>query len=522
MSAWRGMVLCCLGLWPLVPCFGAEPGSGPFLGRGVTAHRGNSGEWPENTMPAFASGIEVGCDWIELDVYTTKDGKLVVIHDRTTGRVGDKNLVVPESTHAELLTVDVAADFRRRHAKTVEECPPQRIPLLEDVLRLVRKQKQTRVSIQPKMDCVGQAVALVKRLGAEAWVGFNDGSLKLMAEVKRLAPGIPVFWDRRRSDVDDDIRIAREHGFEALVLHYSTVTAEKVGKIKAAGIEAGAWTVNEPAAMKRLLAMGVQRFYTDQPRQLMDLKAAPRFQAVRCNGTYSRHLQGICTNERDAIYWCFTEVLVKTDTQGHVLKQVAVANHHGDLCFHGGKVYVAVNLGKFNQPAGKADSWVYVYDARDLKELARHKTPELVHGAGGIAWHDGRFLVVGGLPAGVEENYLYEYDNSLRFLKRHVLSSGYTLLGIQTAAFADGHWWFGCYGKPAILLKADPLFRLGGRYQFDCSMGIVGLADGRILVARGSRSPDKRGLTGSIVLAEADKAAGLVVRPAQGKASNPP
>ena len=97
--------------------------------------------------------------------------------------------------------------------------------------------------------------------------------------------------------------------------------------------------------------------------------AAHGFKTARCEGTYAQHLQGICTNERDAIYWCFTDVLVKSDTQGRVLKQVKVASHHGDLCFLRGKVFVAVNLGKFNLPAGQADSWVYVYDGETLKEL---------------------------------------------------------------------------------------------------------------------------------------------------------
>lgn len=260
-------------LLAVAQCLGADRPDAGFLQNGVTAHRGNSGEFPENTVPAFQSGIEIGCDWIELDVFRTKDGKLVVIHDRTTGRVGDKDLVVPDSTYEELLSVDVAADFRRRHAKTAADCPPQRVPLLEDVLRLVMKQKRTRVSIQPKMDCVADAVALVRGLGAEPWVGFNDGNLQYMAEVKRLAPRIPVFFDRHASDVDDDIRIAKKHGFEALVLHHSTVTAEKARKIRAAGIEVGAWTVNDPAAMKRLLEMGVQRLYTDFPRRLLALKA---------------------------------------------------------------------------------------------------------------------------------------------------------------------------------------------------------------------------------------------------------
>ena len=132
----------------------------------------------------------------------------------------------------------------------------------------------------------------------------------------------------------------------------------------------------------------------------------PAFHLATCDGDYPRHVQGICTDGKDALYWSWTDVLVKTDADGRLLKQVPVADHHGDLCYHAGRVYVAVNLGKFNRPAGEADSWVYVYDGNTLAELAKHPVPELVHGAGGIAWHDGKFIVVGGLPAEIEENYL--------------------------------------------------------------------------------------------------------------------
>ncbi len=52
---------------------------------------------------------------------------------------------------------------------------------------MVMKQGRSRVSIQPKMDVVAEAVALVRKLGAERQVGFNDGSLPYMSEVKRLA-----------------------------------------------------------------------------------------------------------------------------------------------------------------------------------------------------------------------------------------------------------------------------------------------------------------------------------------------
>lgn len=220
------------------------------------------------------------------------------------------------------------------------------------------------------------------------------------------------------------------------------------------------------------------------PYALAQSSGGVGFQDTTCEGVYPRHLQGICTNEKDALYWSWTEAMVKTDRQGRILKSVPAANHHGDLCHHDGKVYVAVNLGKFNEPAGRADSWVYVYDAETLVELARHAVPEAVHGAGGMAWRDGKFYVVGGLPPGANENFVYEYDPQFKLVKRHVLASGYTLMGVQTLAWVNGEWWFGCYGKPQELLRADASFQFLGKMNYDAALGIVPMPGqpGKVLV----------------------------------------
>lgn len=235
------------------------------------------------------------------------------------------------------------------------------------------------------------------------------------------------------------------------------------------------------------------------------------FHKVDCDGAYAGHLQGICTDDAEFIFWSFTDVLVKTDQDGKVVAKAPVANHHGDLCCRDGKIYVAVNLGLFNDPHQRADSWVYVYRATDLSELARHKMPELVYGAGGMAYGDGCFVVVGGLPPDADVNYAYQYDDTFRFVKRHVIPSGYTRKGIQTAAHSKGFWWFGCYGTPKLLLKTDASFKLIGQYTADASLGIVGLASGSFLVARGTTMPDGKH-TGSASLADADSQNGLVVR----------
>ena len=255
---------------------------------------------------------------------------------------------------------------------------------------------------------------------------------------------------------------------------------------------------------------GKKRRATPEIKSSAVESTAGAFHAVRCDGTYPGHLQGVCTNNRDAIYWSFTTVLVKTGADGKVQRQIDVASHHGDLCFHAGKLFVAVNLGQFNLPAGKADSWIYVYDAETLAEISRHEVQEVVHGAGGIAHHAGKFWVVGGLPVGSKENYVYEYDEQLTFQKRHVLDSGYTFLGIQTAAFADGHFWFGCYGSPRMLLKTDENLNLVGKWPLDASLGIVPIESGKFLIAAGIGHDDKR-YGGALSVAVPDASLGLRV-----------
>lgn len=234
------------------------------------------------------------------------------------------------------------------------------------------------------------------------------------------------------------------------------------------------------------------------------------FKAAHCEGSYPRHVQGICTNGGDAIYWSWTEALVKTDLNGKILTQVPAPDHQGDPCYLDGKLYVAVNLGKFNKPAGEASSWVFVYDGETLAELSRHPVPELVHGAGGMAWREGHFFIVGGLPPGTEENYVYEYDSGLKFIRRHVLASGYTLMGIQTAEYADGSWWFGCYGKPEVLLRADDSFKITGRWNINAAVGLTRIAPGRFLLATNKGSKET-GNTAQVRLAHADEARGLVI-----------
>ncbi len=227
---------------------------------------------------------------------------------------------------------------------------------------------------------------------------------------------------------------------------------------------------------------------------------------IVCEGSYGGHLQGLdCDGEH--IYWSFTVALVKTDMNGKLLASVEAPRHQGDLVVHDGRLYVAVNLGKFNQEPGEADSWIYVYDAGDLSLLEKHEAQEVVHGAGGMAFDGERFIVVGGLPENYDENYVYEYDTDLRFVKRHVIASGQTRKGIQTACYAEGQFWFGCYGYPdnAAILVTDGAFNLTAQLDTKGSIGIAGIGDSRFLQGHHSKNEDGKSWQGKVRVLRFDR-----------------
>ena len=97
----------------------------------VTAHRGFSGENPENTLASFRAAIAAGADMVELDVHLTRDNELVVIHDDTLERTTDGKGNVADKTLAELKRLDAGFKFNPRFAG-------ERIPTLTEVLDVTR------------------------------------------------------------------------------------------------------------------------------------------------------------------------------------------------------------------------------------------------------------------------------------------------------------------------------------------------------------------------------------------------
>ncbi len=218
-----------------------------------------------------------------------------------------------------------------------------------------------------------------------------------------------------------------------------------------------------------LLVSGCASLTSQQP-------SAPDIQKSFINeGWNDQHIQGVASDGRH-LFLTYTTKLFKTDLSGKILKSVDKLTHHGDCCFADGKLYVAVNLGEFNQNEG-ADSWIYIYDA-NLNLLDKKAVPELVHGAGGIECLNGKLHVVGGGVAG-KPNYVYEYDAEFKFIKRRELPAWDSVMGIQTICYNDGYFYFGCYangdGTNGYTMRTDSNFQNPQKIAFRSAVGICAL-----------------------------------------------
>ena len=139
----------------------------------IIAHRGASKESPENTLSAFQRAIELGSDYIELDVHLSKDGIPVVIHDthlsRTTNHILNER--VNDKTLKEIKALDAGLWFNEAYIG-------EKIPTLEEVLLLDRNKtglmieiKKSHSSCKKIVKAVGDLVASIQSNNLKEIIG---------------------------------------------------------------------------------------------------------------------------------------------------------------------------------------------------------------------------------------------------------------------------------------------------------------------------------------------------------------
>lgn len=235
----------------------------------VIAHRGASGDAPENTLQAFEHAVSLGADGIELDVQLTRDGEVVVIHDETLERTTTGSGSIHSHTFAELRTLDAGSWFSLSPKR-------QRIPHLREVLDLLAG-TDLLLNVELKNDIVpydgleAKVCALLADYpGQRALVSsFNHYSLR---KVKHISPATNIALLYVEGLIEPWLYAQRQKAI-ALNPFYRNIVPELVAGCRDAGVALYTWTVNREEDMKRLLATGIDGIMTDYPARLIALRA---------------------------------------------------------------------------------------------------------------------------------------------------------------------------------------------------------------------------------------------------------
>jgi glycerophosphoryl diester phosphodiesterase len=245
----------------------------------VIGHRGCAGEVPENTLASFEAGLAAGAAILESDVHLSRDGVPVLIHDGAVDRVTDGSGAVADLDLAELSKLDAGHRFERdgRHPFRGHGL---RIPTLEQALR---RFPAARFNLELKQGVPGlveRSVGVVADAGAAHRVLLTAESGPLMqslrAELRRR--GVEAAVGASGPDVLAFVRAALDgapppEGPMALQVPAEfagrpLVTAEFVAHAHRHGLAVHVWTINDAAAMHRLLDLGADGLVTDFPARL--------------------------------------------------------------------------------------------------------------------------------------------------------------------------------------------------------------------------------------------------------------
>jgi glycerophosphoryl diester phosphodiesterase len=194
----------------------------------VIAHRGASAELPENTLPAFERAIEVGADYVELDVHADAEGRLVVTHE-------------PPRIRRDYPTLEAALDLMHgRIGVMVELKTPSRYRRHNVVERVVRLLTDS-----------------------DALVCFQRRPLE---EARALRPGL-----RTVQHVGFAVSIRAARGAWAAGFHDARVTPRGIHAAKRLGLVPLVYTVNNERRMRDLAAADAAGIFTDRPELALRL-----------------------------------------------------------------------------------------------------------------------------------------------------------------------------------------------------------------------------------------------------------
>ena len=240
-----------------LPAIALSPPSGRKVM--VTGHRGASGFAPENTMAAFRLAHEQGADMIELDVYLSLDGRLVVMHDATVDRTTDGQGRIEDMTLEQIKALDAGSWMG-------EQFKGERVPTLDEVLEWAKTRVLVNIEIKGA-GCEEQIVALAKKHELTDKILVSSFHHDYLAKIKELDPALATgaLFDE---PVDLSEIIASCHP-DAINPKYTLATKELVQQAHSLGLQVNVYTVNDPLSMKQMLKNKVDGMITNFPDMLI-------------------------------------------------------------------------------------------------------------------------------------------------------------------------------------------------------------------------------------------------------------
>jgi glycerophosphoryl diester phosphodiesterase len=235
----------------------------------LAAHRGGALLWPENSLLAFRNALALGADFIEFDVHLSRDGEVMVIHDATLDRTTTGSGPVRDHTMAELKALRL-----KDRAGTVTQEP---VPTLDEVTAVAAQAKR-RMLLEIKVDpskarypgIEEKVMAVLDRHGMVASTVVTSFEASTWRRIRELRPEVAtcaLYSARalRRSSLGAELDMLKAAGVGYIGVEHTAVDAAAAAEARRAGVGLGAWTVNDPGDMKRMIEAGVTILITDQP-----------------------------------------------------------------------------------------------------------------------------------------------------------------------------------------------------------------------------------------------------------------
>ena len=226
----------------------------------VFAHRGGSALAPENTIAAFDNGLALGADGLELDVHLSRDGVVVVHHDRSLHR-----------------TTTLSGPIAARDA---DELRRVEVPSLAEVLARYR---DPRIIVEMKVnrpELAAATIEVIRRAGAVDRVCLGSFGWRVLRAARAIEPRLAtsaareeVRWWLYRSWCRWPVARVGYSGFQVPETSGRTrvISPRFVDYAHRAGLGVQVWTVDEEDDARRLLGWGVDALITDRPDRIVPL-----------------------------------------------------------------------------------------------------------------------------------------------------------------------------------------------------------------------------------------------------------